>query len=300
MMLLAASADWLSSRSSAFDAIVFTSRFSSWIRKSSARPTEPPLSRSKTSCSRCARSRVNSSRTSVLSAQIATSVRIRPSSRTTSPSSAPMRSRRRSWYRASAAGVRAAITSTWVRRAACCACSSAPSASPSAARHELVEGAAQYVREDRPRDPARRRLGVLRANDARTLEHPRERHVFAEARGASERPRLLDVLGGERGIDSDLLGRLAWRRAELNGDVDPPTLETRLDQPASVHLERAERAWQPQRDVEVAMVDGARFDGHGRGGPASLGPAESRHAAKGRNRGEPGGWHPAIIGRNLL
>src|SRR6266850_857835 len=44
------------------------------------------------------------------------------------------------------------------------------------ARHELVEGAAQYVREDRPRDPARRRLGVLRAHDARTRseEHTSE------------------------------------------------------------------------------------------------------------------------------
>src|SRR5207253_1719275 len=73
----AASAAWLTSRSSAFEAIVLTSRFSSWIRKSSGRPTAPPLSRTRANCSRCARSRVSSSRTSVLSAQIATSPRIR-------------------------------------------------------------------------------------------------------------------------------------------------------------------------------------------------------------------------------
>jgi hypothetical protein len=50
MIPLAASADWESSRSSAFEAMVLTSRFSSWIRKSSGRPTEPPRSSSSASC----------------------------------------------------------------------------------------------------------------------------------------------------------------------------------------------------------------------------------------------------------
>src|SRR5207247_1027697 len=100
----AASAAWLTSRSSAFEAIVLTSRFSSWIRKSSGRPTAPPLSRTRANCSRCARSRVSSSRTSVLSAQIATSPRIRPSSIDASPRSARIRSRSRSSRRVTALG----------------------------------------------------------------------------------------------------------------------------------------------------------------------------------------------------
>jgi hypothetical protein len=88
--------------------------------------------------------------------------------------------------------------------------------------------------------------------------------------------------------------------ADLHGDVDAPTLETRLDQPARIHLERAERPRKAQRDVEVPMVDRACFDGHGESVSEGLGPAESRHAAKRRVRREPGGWHPVMIGRNCL
>jgi len=151
-----------------------------------------------------------------------------------------------------------------------------------------------------PSDFGCSRLGVLHAHDTRTLEHPRERHVWAEAHRAAELSSLGDVLGGEGLIDAELLRRLARHGAELNGDVDPPALETRLDQTARVHLERGERARKSQRDVEVPMVDGARFDRQGDRVPARLGPAESRHAAKARNRGSPSGCHPVIIGRNLL
>src|SRR5207253_2183909 len=121
-----------------------------------------------------------------------------------------------------------------------------------------------------------------------------------QAGGAAEGPRLLDVLGGERGVDADLLGGLAGRRAELHADVDPSALEARLDQPACVHLERAQCARQAERDVEVTMVDRARLDGDGDAVAARLSPAESRHAAKRRMRRRPGRWHLAIIGRNSL
>src|SRR6266852_599080 len=60
----------------------------------------------------------------------------------------------------------------------------------SATRHELVECAAEHFGEDRPRDPARGRLCVLHAHDARALENPRERHVTAEPHGAAQFPRL--------------------------------------------------------------------------------------------------------------
>ncbi len=95
-----------------------------------------------------------------------------------------------------------------------------------AARDERVERAAEHLRQRRPGEPSRRGLGLFRAHDARTLEHPRERHVPAQADGLAERSRLLDVLRGERRIDADLLGGLARRRADLHGDVDPTALET--------------------------------------------------------------------------
>src|SRR5437762_2848892 len=131
---LAARAAWLTSRSSPFEAIVLTSRPSSWIRKSSGRPTTSPVSSTCANSARCARSRVSSSRTSVFSAQTATSLRIRPSSIVASPRSARIRSRSRSARRAAAAGARASTRSTWARWSAVSAWSSTPSASPSVAR----------------------------------------------------------------------------------------------------------------------------------------------------------------------
>jgi len=86
------------------------------------------------------------------------------------------------------------------------------------------------------------------------------------------------------------------RRSELNGDVDPPALETRLDHPASVHLAGAERARQPQGDVEVAMIDGGRASTVTVGRPRLPRFGESRHAAKSRNRGDREGVIPAIMG----
>ena len=169
-----------------------------------------------------------------------------------------------------------------------------------ATRHERVERAAEHLRQRRPRDRRRRGLRLFRAHDARTLEHPRERHLFAQADGAAEGSGLLDILGGERGIDADLLGGLTGRRTDLHGDVDTSSLEARLDQPARVHLAGTEGARQAQRDVEVAVVDGARCDGHRESVTGALGPAESRHAAERRVRREAGGWHRVIIGRNCL
>ena len=137
-------------------------------------------------------------------------------------------------------------------------------------------------------------------HDARTLEHPRERHVGAEPHGAAQVPSLRDVLRGERGVDGDLLGGLSGRWSELHGHVDPPALEAGLDHPARVHLEGRERSRQAKRDVEMAMVDGASLGRYGHAVAGRLGPSEPRHAEKSRDGGGAGGCHLAIIGRNLL
>src|SRR5437870_1708051 len=114
-----------------------------------------------------------------------------------------------------------------------------------ARRDELVEGPAEHLGKDGPRESGGGRLRVLRAHDARALQHPRERHLTAQPHGTAELPRLGDVLRRERGVDTDLLRALAGCRSELNGPVDTTALEARLDHPTSVHLEGAERARKP-------------------------------------------------------
>src|SRR5262245_10040170 len=170
-----------------------------------------------------------------------------------------------------------------------------------AAGDELVERPAEHIREHGPPDTGRWRLGLLhQTHDARALEHPRERHVVAETQGAPEITGLRDVLRSEPSVDSDLLRGLARRRRELHGHIDAAALETGLDQTARVHLEGRERARQAERDVQMAMVDGASLSRYGHAVPDRLGPAEPRHAAKSRDGGGAGRCHPAIIGRNLL
>src|SRR6266540_2487764 len=131
---LAAMAACESSRSSAFEPTVFTSRFISWIRKSSVRPTAPPSSSSRASSPMCARSRASSSVMSLFSAHIATSVARRASSSGVPPISAWTRSRSRCCLRSVAAGPRAAITPTCSPMAARSARRSLSSAVPSASR----------------------------------------------------------------------------------------------------------------------------------------------------------------------
>src|SRR5262245_15865939 len=170
-----------------------------------------------------------------------------------------------------------------------------------AAGDELVERPAEYIGEHGPRDAGRGRLGLLhQTHDARPLEHPRERHVTAATHRAPELPGPRDVLCSERGVHGDLLRALAGRRRELDGHIDAAALETGLDQAPRVHLEGRERARQAERDVEMAMVDGASLSRYGHAVPDRLGPAEPRHAAKSRDGAGAGRCHPAIIGRNLL
>ena len=169
-----------------------------------------------------------------------------------------------------------------------------------AGRDQLVERAAERLGQGGPRDRLDRRLRVFHAHDPRPLEHPRERHVAADAHAATELARFGDELRGQRVVDADPLRGLARCCAELHGHVDPTALEPRLDQPARVHLERGERARETKRNVEVAVIDGARFDRHGHRVAAALGPTESRHAANGGNSIKPGRCHQAIIGRNSL
>src|SRR5262245_29396024 len=92
------------SASSAFDAMVFTSRCSSWARKSSWRPTAPPAPIRVRNCARWELSRASSSATSLRAAHVATSWVRRPGSAGVSPRMAWTRSRRRAWIRARAAG----------------------------------------------------------------------------------------------------------------------------------------------------------------------------------------------------
>src|SRR2546427_2602286 len=77
-------------------------------------------------------------------------------------------------------------------------------------------------------------------------------------------------------------------------------LETRLDETARVHLEVGEGARETERDVEVAMVEGARLHADRDRPGADFRPTESRHAAKGRDPRGSGGCHLPILWRNRL
>ena len=147
--------------------------------------------------------------------------------------------------------MRTVIVSTCARSAACWATSSAPSASPSVARLATSSSRA------RPRTSASAGQAIPPADvsdsserDTGALEEPTRRRVFAQTDGTAESPCLLEVLGGERGVDANLLGGLPRSRTDLHGDVDPSALGRDWIKPARVHLDGAEGCGEAQRNVE--------------------------------------------------
>ena len=157
-----------------------------------------------------------------------------------------------------------------------------PLALGDASLDELVERAAQRLLQHPPRCDRVGGLRLLQAHHAGTLQHPVERDVAADAEVAQldgQRARPRDVLARERGVGDDTLRGLPGHGRDLHRHVDATALDPAGDDAARLELERRQRARQAERDVEVAMIDGARLHRHDERVAAHFRSSEPGHAA---------------------